>query len=82
MSKFLHLLIFTTLTTLTLSVADIRIPLTYAFDFGRQNKLPIQLSFNHSYVYSSSPTSDLLLLNYSISVVVRSFLVPSNTPKV
>ena len=60
------------------SADEIKIPLTYAFDSTRQNKIPIRLSFNHSYVYSTSVTPDLLLLNYSIAVVIRNFLIQPN----
>jgi len=61
---------------------EIKIPLTYAFDYNQKNKLPIELSFNHSYVYSTSPTPELLLLNYTIPVTIRSFLIPPNKSKV
>ena len=62
-----------------LTVTDeIKIPLTYAFDATKTNKLPIELSFNHSYIYSTSPTTDLYLLNYSLTTVIRPFVTPQN----
>ena len=35
----------------------IRIPLSYAFDWDLVTKLPIDISFNHSNIYSTRPTT-------------------------
>jgi hypothetical protein len=82
MLKPLLLLLALALPSMAFFTPEIKIPLTYAFDYGYKNKLPIELSFNHSYVYSTSPTPDLLLLNYSIPVVIRNFAIQPNKSKV
>ena len=65
------------------SVSEIRIPLTYAFDYNKTNKLPIELSFNHSHIYSTSPTTpNLLLYSHSIAVPVRNFAIMPASAKV
>lgn len=51
----------------------IRIPLTYAFDWDLKTKLPIKLAFNHSNIYSTSPTKELFLLKHNISANVKNF---------
>jgi len=71
-SSKLLLLIF--LITVSISAIDItRIPLTYAFGSDMITKLPIEISFNHSNVYSTSLTNHLFLLKYNLSVAVESF---------
>ena len=50
-----------------------RIPLTYVLDWDFINKLPVRVSFDHSNVFSTSPTSKLNLLNYNLSVSVKPF---------
>lgn len=50
-----------------------RIPLTYVFDWDLIAKLPVRIAFNHSKVYSTSPTDKLYLLGYNLSVAVSSF---------
>lgn len=82
MLKPFFLLLALSFTSLAIFTPEIKIPLTYAFDYTHKNKLPIELSFNHSYVYSTSPTPNLLLLNYSIAVVVRNFPIQPNKSKV
>ena len=42
-----------------------RIPLTYVLDWDFINKLPVRVSFDHSNVFSTSPTSKLNLLKFS-----------------
>ena len=50
-----------------------RIPLTYVFDWDLIAKLPVRIAFNHSKVYSTSPTEKLFLLGYNLSVAISSF---------
>ena len=72
------LVLLTTLVSYSSATEEIRIPLTYAFNINKTTKLPIELSFNHSFVYSTSPTPDLYLLNYSLAVPVRNFAIVPN----
>lgn len=51
----------------------VRIPLTYVFDWDMITKLPVRVAFNHSSVYSTSPTEHLHMLNYNLSVSIASF---------
>jgi len=57
----------------------IRIPLTYAFDWDLKTKLPIEISFNHSNIYSTRPTKYLFLLGHNLSAPVKNF--PTDQPK-
>jgi hypothetical protein len=62
------------LTGVALGSGEIqRIPLTYVFDWDLIAKLPVRIAFNHSKVYSTSPTEKLYLLGYNLSVAVSSF---------
>lgn len=62
------------LSLLHVQCVDInKIPLSYAFDWDMLTKLPIDISFNHSAVYSTSPTEQLFLLNYNLSLNVQYF---------
>lgn len=64
------------------STPTIRIPLTYAFDWDLKTKLPIKLSFNHSNIYSTSPTKELFLLEHNISANVKNFPSKENKSRV
>lgn len=73
MSSVCFLLAVVALAYVTNGNPVIRIPLTYAFDWDLKTKLPIQLSFNHSNIYSTSTTKELFLLNHNISANVKNF---------
>lgn len=77
LSIFLGLLIY-----LGESSPTIRIPLTYAFDWDLKTKLPIKLAFNHSNIYSTSPTKELFLLHHNISANVKNFPQKQNKSRV
>lgn len=51
----------------------IRIPFTYVYDWDLIAKLPVTLAFNHSFVYSTSPTDNLNMMNYKLPVNIQSF---------
>lgn len=51
----------------------IRIPLTYGFDWDLTTKLPIDISFSHSNIYSTRPTKHLFLLGHNLSAPVKNF---------
>ena len=55
------------------SLPKTTIPLTYVFDWDLITKLPVRIAFNHSQVYSTSPTEQLYLLGYNLSVAVKPF---------
>jgi hypothetical protein len=74
--------IFLALNYVTSSNPVVRIPLTYAFDWDLKTKLPIQISFNHSNIYSTSTTKELFLLNHNISVNVKNFPDKQNKSRV
>lgn len=81
--SFVHLA-FTFLTLFYVSFSNpvVRIPLTYAFDWDLKTKLPIQISFNHSNIYSTSTTKELYLLNHNISANVKNFPDKQNRSRV
>jgi hypothetical protein len=61
--KHLHFLIIVTIILLelvaiksTASSEIVKIPLTYVFDWDFINKIPVRISFNHSFIYSTNPT--------------------------
>lgn len=70
---FDKIIILLYLTMVAQQIEVVHIPLTYAFDWDLITKLPITIAFNHSNVYSTSQTEQLYLLNYNLSVNVKSF---------
>lgn len=76
---FRVLLSLTLLVLLARSNPVIRIPLSYAFDWDLTTKLPIDISFNHSNIYSTRPTKYLFLLDHNVSAPVKNF--PTNQSK-
>lgn len=72
-SQFLFIILFLLkLSTVTSTSSNpiVRIPLTYVFDWDFIAKLPVRIAFNHSTIYSTSPTNKLNLLNYNLSVKI------------
>ncbi len=70
------------LAVVVMSSTVVRIPLTYAFDWDIKTKLPIEISFNHSNIYSTSPTKELFLLGQNITADVKNFASKPNKSKV
>jgi len=61
-------------------IDTVKIPLTYAFDWDLINKLPIEISFNHSNVYST--TDQLYLLKFNLTVDIQSFPSHQNRDRI
>jgi hypothetical protein len=62
--------------------SPIQLQLTYAFDWDLIKKIPIELSFNESKTFSTSPTSQLYLYQANITMNINYFAEKQGREKI